>query len=198
MKKKIFALALIALCAAVTAAGTLAYYTDSATAHNVITSGGIDIEIVETMSNGETFVDQTGVMPATAVSKIVKVHNDQDEAWIRVQLITSVESAGGASELDSKYVIPRFVNDDNAIALEDIKTMDTSFFKWMYKDGYWYYTEPVAKDADTDVLFHEVYFAKEMPNEYQNCTVKINVVAEAVQTAHNGETWDTVVSWTEE
>ena len=197
MKKKIALLALMAIFAAIAASSTIAYFTSETTAHNVITSGGIGITLVETMNDGEPFINQTGVMPATSVSKIVKVLNDEEMSWIRVKLITSVESAGGASELDSKYVIPRFIHGEKAISLKQLEAAENSFFKWTYnaEDGYWYYTEPVENGAYTDALFHEVYFDANMGNAYQGCTVKIDVKAEAVQYANNGATVFEAAGW---
>ena len=47
MKKKILLAAAVMICLAVGASGTLAYFTSENTAHNVITSGGVNIEVVE-------------------------------------------------------------------------------------------------------------------------------------------------------
>ena len=46
MKKKILALSMVAICMSVVAYGTLAYYTASETAENVITSGNVGIELL--------------------------------------------------------------------------------------------------------------------------------------------------------
>ena len=50
-KRKLFSLAVIAMCLSIVGTGTLAYFTDSTTAHNVITTGNIDIELIETKYN---------------------------------------------------------------------------------------------------------------------------------------------------
>ena len=55
MKKKILLLASAVICLAILATGTLAYFTSSKTAHNVITSGGITIEIEEKTTGGVDF-----------------------------------------------------------------------------------------------------------------------------------------------
>lgn len=47
MKKKILFIAAVVVCIAIAAAGTLAYFTSERTAHNVITTGKIDIEVIE-------------------------------------------------------------------------------------------------------------------------------------------------------
>ena len=47
MKRKLLILSVLAICVAIVAAGTLAYFTAEDTAHNVITTGGVDIELKE-------------------------------------------------------------------------------------------------------------------------------------------------------
>ncbi len=208
MKKKIFALALIAICAAVTAVGTWAYFTDNAQAHNVITTGGIDIEIVETQKvmDGEVMTEEpypndpiTGIMPGESVSKIVRVENTEDsgEAWIRVWVNIGISEPGDPITNPTIKNLPLQIEVDGE--MKDVVSFQINEEFWEQgEDYYYYYKTPVAVDAQTEPLFEEVSFAKEMGNEYQNCTVYIDVTAEAVQTAHNGDTWDTVVSWTEE
>ena len=47
MKKKLLMLSAVAICIAILAAGTLAFFTAEDTAHNVITTGGVDIKLYE-------------------------------------------------------------------------------------------------------------------------------------------------------
>ena len=204
MKRKVFALAIIAICAAVTAAGTWAYFTDSAHAHNVITSGGIDIEIVESKidENGEKVDFENnikGIMPGQSVSKIVEVknHEDSGDAWIRVFVQMGISEPGDpiTNPLIKNLPLEIEVNGE----MIPVVTYQVNEEHWVYDedDGYYHYKQPVASGEQTEPLFEEVEFAPEMGNEYQNCTVRIDITAEAVQAVHNGETWDEVVSWTE-
>ena len=84
MKKRILALAVVLICVSILAATTMAYFTDFGTARNIITSGGVNIEVVE-----QRLVDGTlqpwvnsaiPVMPSSTVSKIVSVKNVQQSA----------------------------------------------------------------------------------------------------------------------
>ena len=43
MKRKLLVISLVVICAAILAAGTLAYFNAEGTAHNVITTGGVKI-----------------------------------------------------------------------------------------------------------------------------------------------------------
>lgn len=180
MKKKIFVLAAVVVCIAIAATGTLAYFTTSDTARNVITSGTIDIDVVERMviidENGKETETEfpaegiQGVMPGTAVSKVVQVENTgTGKAWIRVSVEAAIVSASGEA-------LPT-----------DVMTFEV-LEGWTEKDGYYYYNEPVATGEVTGELFTEVNFAPSMGNEYQNCTANIVINAEAVQVANNAET----------
>ena len=104
MRKKVLLLLAAALCMAALTTGTLAFFTDEETAHNVITSGGVNIAIVEKQAvpgmDGTTELKDfpengiTGIMPGSAVSKIVSVQNtDASEAWIRVKVDAAITSA---------------------------------------------------------------------------------------------------------
>ena len=69
MKKKILYIAAIIICLSIMTGGTLAHYTAKDTARNVITSGGIDLEILEYQSIGGSLQPYPSqpipVMPAT-------------------------------------------------------------------------------------------------------------------------------------
>ena len=97
MKKRIFVLAVVLICLSVLASTTIAYFTDTDIARNVITSGGIDIEVVEQQKVGNTlqpWVDpEIPVMPSQTVSKIVSVENKQQTAWIRASYTLTVYDA---------------------------------------------------------------------------------------------------------
>ena len=183
MKKKILLAAAVMICLAVGASGTLAYFTSENTAHNVITSGGVNIEVVEkTQGKDGVLVDfpkegVRGVMPGSDVSKIVSVKNTgESEAWIRVQVESVIKATDGA---------------DLPLMIENVGSVMTYTVGggWsLGEDGYYYYDKPVAAGKTTDILFDTVTFAPQMGNEYQNCTANIEISAQAVQTANNGKT----------
>ena len=198
MKRKLSLLAILAICAAVVATGTLAYFTAEDTAHNVITTGSVGIELVEKTKDDTgaevAFPENgiSGVMPGQSVSKIVSVKNTGEaEAWIRVWVNVAISEPGDPISNPTIKCLPLEIEVNGEMI--PVITMDTDADKWLYEDGYYYYTEPVPvyeeKDGKvigiTDTLFENVTFAKEMGNEYQNCKVYIDVAAEAVQTANN-------------
>lgn len=191
MKRKLLILSVLAICIATFAVGTLAYVSSEVTTHNVITTGGVDIELQEWADEKETipFENVSGVMPDTSVTKIVRVENKKEksaEAWIRVKVEKKIDL-----DLENNKAAEGVTADTSLVVL-DINTAD-----WELKDGYYYYKHPVKPGETTSPLFKNVYFDKTMDNAYQNATATVSVYAQAVQTANNGTTWDTVkpASW---
>ncbi len=191
MKKKMISIAAIVICLSILTSGTLAYRTVADTARNVITSNGIDVELVEQQLVGDTLVaypnTEIPVMPTTEVSKIVSAKNNEAPAWIRMKYTMTVTDADNKildiSQEDLAKVILINTNDEN----------------WTEKDGWFYYNTAVNKDETTKPLFTEVTFSgPNMDNTYQQTTVKINVVVQAVQKANNGTTVLDATGWPEE
>ncbi len=171
MKKKLLYAAAVLLCLSILGGTTLAYFSDSAVAHNVITSDGVQIALVEEMldpsGNRVPFRNQSGLLPGQTASKIVSVKNLEAESWIRVKVTKSVTAADG-KKLDDRYVTMDFSSD------------------WLHAGDYYYYTKPVSPGAATTDLFTQVHFdGPGMTNDYQSSSVGIYITAQAVQTANN-------------
>ena len=189
MKKKLVVFALIAILLAQGVSGTIAYFTAEDTARNVITTGGIDILLHETAilegSGGDSvpFEDVEGVMPGAEISKIVEVENiGESDAWIRVKVTKAIAlSEGVTGEPDLSLVEIDFNTDD-----------------WTEgQDGYYYYNQPLEAGYITIPLFTTVTFDTEMDNRYQGCVATIDVEAQAVQTANNGQSATEALGWSE-
>lgn len=157
-KRRIFVIALLVCCLAVMASGSVAYFTASETAHNVISSGSIAIDLQELTDqvdeNGDPipFEDATGVMPGTEVSKIVQVENTGDNAvWVRIAVEKAID-----------LVLPEGaepVEPDLALIALDLNTAD-----WTGQDGYYYYNKPLNPGDTTVPLFTTVTFDAAMGN----------------------------------
>ena len=172
-KKKLFAMMALVIVLAILGTGTLAYFTTRALVHNVITTGGVNIELEETMLNDKgqeiPFVDQTGAMPGQEISKIVRVTNKDAEAWIRIQVVETIDE-----KADSENVIRINYN------------LGTAPTQWTEKDGWYYYNKPLANGETTEPLFKGVTLAgREMDNKYQNKDIVVSVSAQAVQAANS-------------
>lgn len=181
MKRKLLILSALAVCLATLAAETLAFFTAEGKAHNVITTGGVKIELLEWADTGRTkpFKDKTGAMPGAEIVKIVEIKNTgASDAWVRVKV------------------------DKNIVLKVEGVTPDTSLVEltrnsadWTEKDGYLYYNAALKPGEVTAPIFTAVTFKADMGNEYQNATATVDVFAQAVQTANNGTTVMDAQGW---
>ena len=179
MKKKVLLAAALVVCLAVAVSGSLAYFTAEERTHNVITTGGIAIELLETTGqldeNGNPilFEDVSGVMPGASVAKIVQVKNTgANDAYIRVSVEKAIELAQGVEGEANLTLV----------------SLDLNTMNWTEKDGYYYYNGPLAPDASTEPLFTHVTFDTAMGNQYQGSRALVDVKAYAVQSDNNGAT----------
>lgn len=203
MKKKTLSITVIAICLAILGYSTLAYFTDeSPVVHNVVTSGGINVEIVEKQANGSLFPEGgvSGVMPGGEISKIVTVANQEnsDQSWVRVWVNIAISEPGTPILNPTIKNLPLTIT--NAAGEEiNVVTLDINGEDWVRgEDYYYYYKTPVDPSEVTEPLFETVKFAPEMGNEYQNCKVMIDIHAEAVQAANNGDTVMDAAGWPNE
>lgn len=182
MKKKIAAIALIIVCFAILSAGTLAYFTATETATNVITTGSVHIVLHEETTDGKPFPPEgiKNVMPGGGAGKVVYVENTGGaDCWVRIGLDMAVTASSG-EELDTGKV-----------------SLDLDEKKWTRSGGYWYYNEPLLPGQSTSALFTRVGFSADMSNAYQNAKIVINVTADAVQRANNADTALAAAGWSE-
>ncbi len=186
MKNKLLLAAVTVIILSMLATGTLAYFTAEDTAHNVITSGNVAIDLLEWADSDRTdpFPAEgvSGVMPGTQVTKVVEVKNTGlNEAWIRVSVLKSITLAEGVQGDVDLSLVQLDINDE----------------KWTEKDGYYYYNEAVKPGQTTEPLFTAVTFDTTMGNLYQLSTANVEVLAQAVQTANNGATVLEAAGWPE-
>ena len=180
MNRKLLILSVLAICIATLAAGTLAYFTSEGKAHNVITTGGVKIAVQEWADeNKQTpFENLEGIMPGMTVTKIAEIKNTgASDAWVRVKVEKSIKLKGEGTP-------------DTGLVELALNTAD-----WTEKDGYYYYTKALKPGEVTVPVFTSVTFNATMGNEYQNATATVNVFAQAVQNANNGDTVMDAKGW---
>ena len=182
MKRKLLILSVLAICIATLAAGSLAFFTSEGTAHNVITTGGVEITVQEWADEAKKtpFEDLEGIMPGMTVTKIAEIKNTgASDAWIRVLVTKKIQLAGDGTP--------------NTALVE----LNLNLTDWTQgTDGYLYYTKEALKPGEvTAPLFTTVTFNAAMGNEYQNATATVDVTAQAVQTANNGDTAMAAMGW---
>lgn len=178
MKKKILIIALIVICMSIVGYGTYAWLTVRGTIRNVITTGGIEITVLEEqLLDGELLpypIADVDIMPGTEVSKIVRIRNDEMPAYIRAKYAVVVIDANGK------------IMDVSTEEINRIITVHGGNDRWVEKNGWWYYDSQLEVGDITEPFIENVSFsARNMGNEYQNSTIKIVIYAHAVQAANN-------------
>lgn len=185
MKRKLTMVAVLAICLSLLTYGTVAFFTAEDQAHNVITTGSIDIQLDEWADADKTvpFPEDgvSNVMPGAEVTKIVEVTNKgENAAWIRVNVDKAIELAEG---VEGKVDL-------------DLVGLDVNEEHWtLGEDGFYYYKEALEPGKTTEPLFTAVSFDKDMDNLYQNATVQVDVKAYATQVANNGSSALDATGW---
>lgn len=205
MKKRIFIAAVLVLVISLAAYGTMAYLTAKETAHNIITAGSIQVELLDKTQPERTagmeedfsqwpdftavYPNGMAIMPGTEASKLVAVKKLEGSAdcWVRVRIMDRMVLADGSlRELSANEV-----------------GMDLDLTHWIESaDGWYYYRTPLTSENPTTApLFTTVSFsAQGMGNEYQGASYSIEIEAQAVQSDHNtpsGDSWtvDEIKGW---
>ena len=188
MKKRIFLLAVAICCLALAGTGTLAFFTARSTAYNVITTGELDMTLVETTTDGLPYPDEpiTNVMPSMEIDKVVTVENTGGvDFYTRIKLTCMVTFQDGTQE---------------EMNMKDI-TLDLNEEDWTKQGDYYYYNRALLGMGEdgtidkTEPLLRKVIFQRKLSNRYQNATVEILVDAQAVQSRNNTDSALTAAGW---
>lgn len=187
MKRKLLLLSVMVICIAIAAVGTLAYFNTEAVAHNVITTGGVNIELHEYADKACTTdydTNKTGIMPGMTVDKYARIAlaEGSADAWVRVRFEKKITFAAGNEHAEGKtpnldlveLTIPEGWSDG--------------------RDGWYYLEAPLTSNTPVFALT-SVTFNKDMGNEYQGATATVDIVAQAVQKANNGDSALTAKGW---
>lgn len=179
-KKTLLLLSLLILLLAAVG-GAYAYFTYEGRATNVITTGTVELSLTEELEDGKwtqldaadgtaavTYHFNDVVMPGQTVAKKPVLRNvGTADFYARAKIVVAVTAADGKTPLDGNCL-----------------QFDVGSDWTDGKDGWYYYNTAMAPNAAA-ALFESVTFAGGMGNEYQGCTVTIDVVAQAVQTKNN-------------
>lgn len=182
MKKRLLSLALMTIFVSLMALGSAAYFTAEGRATNVITTGEVELTLTEESKTGEVIEDEEGhfiglhfekVMPGQTLDKHPMVENTGSQPfWLRVKVTCSLKNK---QEEDLPLVLEQDIN---------ILTFNGRNGNWVEKDGWLYYTKPLAVGDQVDV-FTSVTIAPQMGNEYQDADGQIDILAQAVQYKNN-------------
>ena len=184
IKRILLTIALLAIVVTFTTQGTLAYYTTTGQATNVVTSGNIRFIVHETTDQGDEFPSEgVTVFPGAVVSKQVSFENDCEHPfYLRTKIVYSA-------------------NDEN-LAAENCFKLDIDTQHWLLKDGWYYYNGIVEAGQTTPYLFTKAEVVGDaVNNSYIGKTLNLSVVAQALQSENNpltGEDVTTAAGWPQE
>lgn len=174
MKKKnlITLTAAVSLVSVIGIGSTLAYFTDSDSATNVVTMGHVDITLTEPTFSEEN-ADNTikNVVPNQEITKdpTITVLAGSESCYLRAKIEFSDSLKDVSGERD--YA---------AELLENINVGE----EWVLStDGYYYYQNKVEKSTEAQdvVLFDTVVIPELWGNEVADLAFEIEVTAEAIQ-----------------
>ena len=178
-KAKLCFIAFLMLIMSLISFDTVAYYTVTGTARNVITFGDIPMQVIETTTAGTEFPEEgVYVMPGDVVSKIVKVANLSDHPfYVRIKLVKAI--------------------DGSALSPEECMAIETDTEHWtLGEDGYYYYNKAVSPHSETEPLFREVQIVGEkVDKDSIGSILTVTVKTFVVQSENNGDTPFEAVGW---
>ena len=183
MKKRMMFVAVVAILITICASGTMAFFTAEERTDNKITSGMIDVQLVEEADQ------DIPMMPNTKVEKTATIKNLDEEAFVRASCnILVFDKNGKQVTLTAK----------ETAAMISLTMNDKDWAQKADDTVWWYYQKPVETGAATAPLFTEIVFdGAAITDAYQGCTAKVMVDVQAVQTANNGTDAMKALGWPE-
>ena len=167
-KSRLLLIALAAILLTVLTQPTLAYYTAVGKATNVVTSGGVQLQIHEKTADGSDFpAEGVYVIPGDIVSKQVSVENVCDHPfYLRLKLVSGTSN--------------------EALTPDDCLKLNIDTQNWTYMDGYYYYNVILQPGETTSALFTQVEIVgSKVDQTHIGSTLSLTVNAYAVQSENN-------------
>lgn len=151
---------------------------------NVIMVGDIDVKLYEQDQKGRDVSNKAvAVSRGCTVDRIVFAENTGDQpAFVRI----SVESVF----LDGETGLETETDKINLIFNEDTR--------WIYEDGWFYYSEVLMPGDKTAPLLSAVHFSDALNESNQNDTLQLEILMHGLQAKNNKEDVLEAVGWPEE
>jgi alternate signal-mediated exported protein len=175
-------------------AQTFAYFNQTINSDtNKIASGNLNVELIEMQSTqeGETvYMNPMEIMPATEVSKIVRVENAGDlPIYVRIKIEKTINKDESTLPDNWEDLISCNFKLDNNL------TTDVKEGLWTYHNGYYYYILPIEAGSTSVPLFDVVSFSAEMGNEFINSEMHLTITCQATQANGNADNVIDAVGW---
>lgn len=168
----------LAALAIVGLGSTYAYFSDTLTVINHISTGDVNIALKEyEIQDGKevAYTNPKQIVPGQTVSKIPRITNRAEPCWVRAKI---------------SY------NNSNSGKMEGLSDSDISGMpdEWVKKGDYYYLTD-ILEHSEKITLFNEVHFPAEWTEEYAGQKIKINIQADAIQAANFTPNFDDMSPW---
>ena len=190
MRRKVaLTAAAVAMVGTLAVGGTLAWFTDTETATNVVTTGNVDITLDED-GGDDGVADKDGlkyedVMPGDVFDKKVTIGNEGNDAYVRA----TIEVTG--IDMNETEAI-EFMKDNQKVSglvwtYNAEKGASTAIVEY---DGIF------SEDAADWVIFDSIKVPETWDNNYTNKTFNIKVTAEAIQAANidSSDAWENTIA----
>ena len=167
-KSRLLLVALVAILLTVLTQPTLAYYTAYGKATNVVTSGDIQLQIIEKTADGNDFpAEGVYVIPGDIVSKRVSIENIWGHPfYLRVKVVSG--------------------STNQALSADDCMKLDINTTDWTLVDGYYYYNKILQPGETTPALFTQVEIVgSKVDQHHVGSMLSLTVKAYAVQSENN-------------
>ena len=160
----------LGLAALVAVGGSLAWFTDTESKTNTVTTGKVDITLTEKGPDGDApnGIKYENIMPGDTLLKEVTITNVGEDAYVRLKVTVT-----GLSQEQAKELV--FAKGANEFTLD------------FDANGVAYINAPKAleKATGTFVPFEKVVVPTTWTNEMSTKTFTIDVEAQAIQLANN-------------
>ena len=148
MKKKIVAMCATVALAALAVGGTLAYFTDTEVKENTFTIGNVDITLTEPAWDDEGKAQAETVYPGEPLAKDPTVENvGANPCFVRIE-VTGLDQFGANNMITLRH--------GNYEAGFDSTN-------WTYYNGYYYYNEVLAAEAELNNGYNDGLGTKTEP-----------------------------------
>jgi len=187
MYKKVYIISLITLALCVGMIGiTKAFIVRNTVANNIITFGNLKMQLLQTTINefgNEEILDNNVSIDITnneKLSRIIKIKNlGSQDFYARI----SLEIIG----ID---------NDNNEFYINDFVKYNFNNDDWLYKEGWYYYKKSIKPEEITSSVINGIAFdINNITKKHSNCSFKLNIKTEAVQSKNNNEDVLNAVGW---
>jgi predicted ribosomally synthesized peptide with SipW-like signal peptide len=165
MNKKKTATLVIAtgLIGAIGIGSTLAYFTDSESASNIVTTGDVNISLSYDELSFENF------LPGDLIKNgsVLTVESQSADSYLRISLDVTGSDGAETQTADFAALIEDQLND----------------YGWVAGEAGYYYYQPdagIAVPGDY-IIFNDVTIPDEWGNEYKNLSFQVSINAEAIQ-----------------